>query len=198
MECAEPFKIEALIKRVFNEKFRLIAGKEYFEGNETDMKTNFIEIVTNYKPREKSIIPSLKYIIPSETPNILSETPNIPSDNPIIPNKNHIAATKGLVNAIVCKKCDKMFSRTTTFKNHIGKCKGNPVTASASGSSNTIPETAAPGKVTCSMCNKQFANKYSLQRHVETVCEPNQVKSILMNPIACKLLKHAMELGSGN
>ena len=53
MECTEPFKIESLIKSVFNEKFKLIAGKEYFEGNETEMKANFFEIVTNYKSSEK-------------------------------------------------------------------------------------------------------------------------------------------------
>ncbi len=157
MECAEPFKIEALIKRVFNEKFRLIAGKEYFEGNETDMKTNFIEIVTNYKPSEKLNI----------------------QDKPII----------GITKGLVCSYCSKSFVRMSLYKNHIdnGKCKGILVNS-------TVTKPSEPDKVTCSICNSQFTNKYTLKRHLETVCEPNQVKSILENPIACKLLERAVEL----
>ena len=48
MECKEPFKIEKEIKKVFNDKFKLIAGKEYFEGNEEDIKKVFYDTVKSF------------------------------------------------------------------------------------------------------------------------------------------------------
>jgi hypothetical protein len=41
MECINPFDLEKNIKKIFNEKFKLIAGYEYFEGNEEIMKNEF-------------------------------------------------------------------------------------------------------------------------------------------------------------
>ena len=35
MYCNEPYKLERKIKDEFKKKFKLVAGKEYFEGNET-------------------------------------------------------------------------------------------------------------------------------------------------------------------
>ena len=43
MECAEPFVLEQELKKAFNTKFTLLAGKEYFEGNESDMQKTFLE-----------------------------------------------------------------------------------------------------------------------------------------------------------
>ncbi len=43
-ECENPFEIESEIKKIFNEKYNLIAGKEYFE---VDNESNMIEIFTN-------------------------------------------------------------------------------------------------------------------------------------------------------
>jgi len=107
-------------------------------------------------------------------------------------------ATKGLV----CSYCSKTFARMSLYKNHIanGKCNGNATyganTNSEYDSSDTVSVSSEQGKVTCSTCNKPFTNKYTLKRHVETVCEPNQIKSILNNPIARDLLEKAMELNA--
>lgn len=49
MECNEPIKLENKIKKIFNLKFKLIAGNEYFEGNENEILNIFLEIVNNYK-----------------------------------------------------------------------------------------------------------------------------------------------------
>ena len=49
MECEKPFEVEKKIIKKFNEKFKLIAGKEYFEGNENKMKIEFLKIVENKK-----------------------------------------------------------------------------------------------------------------------------------------------------
>lgn len=49
MECQKPFEIEKEIKKVFNDKFKLIAGKEYFEGNEEDIKKVFHDTVSTFQ-----------------------------------------------------------------------------------------------------------------------------------------------------
>jgi hypothetical protein len=48
-ECNEPCILERLIIKIFKDKFKLICGKEYFEGNEKDMFDTLYKIVTKYK-----------------------------------------------------------------------------------------------------------------------------------------------------
>jgi hypothetical protein len=45
-ECDDPFELEREVKSRFNSIFNLIAGKEYFEGNETDIKKEFNDVVS--------------------------------------------------------------------------------------------------------------------------------------------------------
>lgn len=52
-EVEEPLELEKKIKKIFNKRFCLIAGREYFEGNESDIKRNFIEIVNKNDIIEK-------------------------------------------------------------------------------------------------------------------------------------------------
>ena len=47
-ECDDPFAVEREVKTRFNTKFNLVAGKEYFEGNETDIKKEFNDVVSNF------------------------------------------------------------------------------------------------------------------------------------------------------
>jgi len=47
-ECINPYTLEANIKSIFNNKYTLIAGKEYFEGDEKDIVNNFVKIVNDY------------------------------------------------------------------------------------------------------------------------------------------------------
>jgi hypothetical protein len=47
-ECDDPFGVENEIKTRFNEKFRLVAGKEYFEGKEEDIKKEFVDVVSTF------------------------------------------------------------------------------------------------------------------------------------------------------
>lgn len=53
MECIDPLTLEKNIKKVFNEKFKLIAGNEYFEGNEDEILETFINLVMEYKKIQK-------------------------------------------------------------------------------------------------------------------------------------------------
>jgi hypothetical protein len=45
MECDDQKNIEDAIKKLFKEKYKLVAGLEYFEGDANDMLLNFIKIV---------------------------------------------------------------------------------------------------------------------------------------------------------
>jgi len=55
MECNEPLLLETNIKNTFNNKFTLIAGNEYYEGNENDMLKCFIDIIFNHKNSNEEI-----------------------------------------------------------------------------------------------------------------------------------------------
>jgi len=48
IECNDPFVLEKNIKKTFNEKFKLIAGYEYFEGDEKSMKEEFLKLTNIY------------------------------------------------------------------------------------------------------------------------------------------------------
>lgn len=56
MECYNPFVLEKQIKKIFNDKFKLVAGYEYFEGDETKMKKYFLNTVKKFEEiKEKTI-----------------------------------------------------------------------------------------------------------------------------------------------
>jgi hypothetical protein len=48
LECENPFDIEKILKDEFNKKFKLFAGKEYFEGDEEEMKDVFYNTYDSY------------------------------------------------------------------------------------------------------------------------------------------------------
>lgn len=48
MESNNPNFVENKLKEEFNKKFKLCAGNEYFEGNETEMLYSFLEIMNKY------------------------------------------------------------------------------------------------------------------------------------------------------
>jgi hypothetical protein len=47
MECTDPLTVEKEIIQVFKGKFKLVCGREFFEGKETDMEEEFYKIVKN-------------------------------------------------------------------------------------------------------------------------------------------------------
>ena len=49
LECNEPFKLEKEILLIFKQKFKLIAGNEYFEGDEHEICDIFINIVKKFE-----------------------------------------------------------------------------------------------------------------------------------------------------
>jgi hypothetical protein len=55
IECNNPYVLEKNIKKIFNEKFKLIAGYEYFEGDEKIMKDEFLKLATKYSNEKVDI-----------------------------------------------------------------------------------------------------------------------------------------------
>lgn len=44
MECVDPFVLKSKIKKEFNSRYKLIAGYEYYEGDESDIVEKFCEL----------------------------------------------------------------------------------------------------------------------------------------------------------
>jgi hypothetical protein len=51
LECHQPFVVEDAVKKEFNARFSRIAGKEYFEGDEEEMRTLFYNIYLQHEGR---------------------------------------------------------------------------------------------------------------------------------------------------
>lgn len=49
MECFHPFILENKIKTYFKNKFKLVAGNEFFEGDEFHIVTSFILIINQHR-----------------------------------------------------------------------------------------------------------------------------------------------------
>jgi len=62
LQCEDPFGIEQKVLQEFNTRFHKIAGNEYFEGNELDMRTVFYETYLQWEQHD-AIIDQLKKLI---------------------------------------------------------------------------------------------------------------------------------------
>lgn len=89
MECTDPLTVEKEIIQVFKLKFKVACGREFFEGNETDMEEEFYKIVKNSNKlaQKADNQPKPKSNINSTSDNELNPTTKIGISNPI---DNHI------------------------------------------------------------------------------------------------------------
>jgi len=62
LQCEDPFGVEQKVLQEFNTRFHKIAGNEYFEGNEIDMRTVFYETYIQWEQHD-AIIDQLKILI---------------------------------------------------------------------------------------------------------------------------------------
>ena len=97
MECSEPFVLEKKIKDEFNKLFELVAGTEYFIGDETTMKQTFLKITEDY---EGSIGDQLE---------IISDTNDTDDINPNIQNKKLTLLYEKICEIFPDYKNDKSF-----------------------------------------------------------------------------------------
>ncbi len=85
MECIDPLTVETEIIRVFKGKFKLVCGREFFEGNETDMEEEFYKIVKNSNKLAQKASNQPKYVsnINTTPDSELNPTTKIGISNPI-------------------------------------------------------------------------------------------------------------------
>ena len=146
MACNEPFKIEAKIKELFKEKFSLIAGREYFEGDETEIKTEFYNIVNKYINTSNNSI----------TNNITNTGPDKKFKCKLCP--------AGYSDFYTYKK--HMTTKHIPQQQTVEQQQVSPV------KNTNKKKTKSPRQVKCDVCGNTFLNKYNLKRHVDNSCNP--------------------------
>jgi hypothetical protein len=191
MECVKPFALEKNIIKDFNEKFKLIAGKEYYEGNELSMITLFHKNVMDHRNNDdilnvreerkveeifkKNTIDTDEHVIIKKIKNIIIE-----NDDEINSNKNSdkkiIKVNKKINNKYMCKKCNKCFRDNYDLNKHANKknscVKQNIITKNISHKKHAlIEEVDNENELQCKICEKEFSSKYSLKKHVKNNCK---------------------------
>ena len=162
MECDNPFEVEKNIKILFRKQFKLIAGHEYFEGDEKLMKDSFIKTIDDYNSNKNTLNSSNN----KKTPNI-----TINNNITITADKNDIPTIiNEPINDIYnncCKKCKKEFSCKKTLKKHLNKkfpCDKETI-------------------YVCIQCNKPYYSKTDYTRHINRIysCNKTNDEQIKLN-----------------
>ena len=117
-ECINSHILENKIKIQFNKLFKLIKGREYFEGNEKQIYEEFIRLVGEHK----NITQYNKNIIDDTHHN--EDKPKIDSTNIIDDKYNDDKPHKIYRKEYVCDICKKTWKNKTDFTRH--KNKKNP------------------------------------------------------------------------
>jgi len=182
------------LKALFNNKFKLARGREYFEGNKKKMEEEFSKFVNQDKIREKRLSKDHKLI--DEAENINNIYINIKID--VKENNQDIKDIKDIkedinLNKFKCNLCNNIFMSKFSLERHQEKkIKCNEQTLYQCKKCNRyfkekrnllqhiekklckiitpeieIPQTVITldNKSKCNLCNSIFINKYSLERH---------------------------------
>jgi len=183
MECLEPFSIESQIKRLFEAKFKLIAGKEYFEGNESDMVTEFFNIVKNYKSCPSQVLQtnthkdSKKKSPNKQLPMAPTQAPNIESVKTDSVRKESVTTESMNTSYYTCAKCFNSYKKIATLKKHI-LSSHVIVTEPVPEAKVSKPKKAKMGRPKinkCIDCEETFSSKYTLERHIRNnSCKTNK------------------------
>lgn len=73
MECDDPRKLEKLLLTEFHRKFTCIAGNEYFEGDENDMKQEFQKVVRLFETKPSSDINTMPLALEDDLENLFKK-----------------------------------------------------------------------------------------------------------------------------
>ena len=163
MECNNPFNLENTLKIKFNERFSLVAGKEYFKGSESDIKDEFIKITQNYISTDNDCNSDINNISTDNDCN--SDINNINMDSSKFSLKSH------LINSYECITCNYKTKDRGNICRH-NKTKKHLV--NLSNISNT--ENKNKSKIytnICKYCNRSFSRPDTLSKHINT-CKSKQ------------------------
>jgi hypothetical protein len=197
-ECINARELENKIKNIFKNKFNLIAGTEYFEGNEKEIEKEFFNIIFEHKNT---------HTIPINKTNIIPDRQNQQMN---ITNNNQDSTNE---NKYVCEYCNKSFNKKCHYTRHIkriypcykiiitnygntninnsdnlykNQIKPNfPQNISNNNedsllnkqkqqlniTNNNNQDSTNENKYVCEYCNNIFKNKYNLKIHTKFRCK---------------------------
>jgi hypothetical protein len=186
-ECKEPFILERKIKKIFNDKFKLTAGYEFFEGCLYDMKKVFLETILShineyeniqvkqYKEPEKedvknSNIHEMSFTCKDCTKSFKSK----------FSLERHGNSCKKIpfITEFKCEYCTKSFTSKFSLERHSNSCKGKPL--------------ITPFK--CEYCLKLYARKSTLNTHKEICKEKDDKIRILELQLENEKLKNKINI----
>jgi hypothetical protein len=152
MECNDPFVLERKIKEVFNKKFTLFKGNEYFEGDENAMKMEFLKIthgydITKFNVKEEQKINKI----------VINEDKNKPAH----------------VNEInfYCKYCDFFGKSLFLIKQHINTKKHINMS-----DNDILLENYNKKFYKCSECGKVCNDRSNLKKHIKNTHNSHDVE----------------------
>jgi hypothetical protein len=194
MSCKYPLILENMIKKKFTEKYKLIAGSEFFEGKEEEMLKDFLKIINenkdvNIRTNEKNIIKKYTNIIEKNINIIKKDTNIIKKDINIINKDNNIIEKDTNIiendfnigekdSKYKCVYCNKLYKNYKSLWKHkyIYHKEG----------SLKIPENIIiePSVNKCKFCEKQLSRKDNMIRHEkkckkkDNIIENDHIKTI--------------------
>ena len=139
IKCKDYFTIENEIIKRFKEKFITCGGKEYFQGNEEEMKKEFCEIVSKFT-----------------TTNTI-ETDIKTSDENIVYEKNDISKSS-CKSKYSCIKCNYSCNKKQHFEIHL-------LTKKHKTPEKTEQEEIEKYGISCNICNKKYKSYSGLWNH---------------------------------
>ncbi len=166
MECYDPISVENELKKSFKQKFSLIGGYEYFEGEELQMRDEFYSIVKKCSEIHKN-----KMLAIQIKPEQIQNTNTQPVQTDIFPVTN----TQPSINkSYSCELCDKHYKSYMGYWVH-NKKKHNKNTPDEQAVENNLniktddDVNDVKKKIyACRNCNKVLSCKQSRWKHEQT------------------------------
>ena len=159
------FEAEAILKKVFKQKFQLVRGSEYFRGDITHMRNLFVSELNKYNFKnnntddEDSI--NLNDIDDMDSCED-SDDPEDPGESVPVKKVTKKRISKNKIRPVFkCEKCGHEFTTRWNLKKHIErKTPCEP-----------IVEIDSDDPLTCRYCGRKYGYEANLNRHIINSCK---------------------------
>ena len=195
MECNDPFKLENKIKYAFNNKFKLIAGNEYYKGNENEVFNVFLNVVLKHKNNDMGVVDNA-IVNADNADNAIVNADNADNDvvNAVVNTDNDI----GVVNAdnAVVNADNDVVNAVVNTDNDIGVVNADNDVVNADNAvvnadnavvnadnavvnadnKNECDKDKIIFKYSCKLCNYNVTNNNNFKKHCNTNTHINKEK----------------------
>ena len=176
-ECINPIILENKIKKDFNNKFKLVVGREYFEGDEENIKLSFRKLVEEHEieyPNVKEVteninnkvlnIPKIKkenIIIKEKIKEELSNKVVIEPEIQIKQNKQQDIKIKQSETNLECNYCNNIYKSNSARILHYNQKHNEEYEL------DKIENSKIKKKYKCLICNNLFASRQAKHYHIK-------------------------------